>query len=317
MKKIAALLMAAALMLSFTACTSSNTETSKDDDDVKTTTASKDVETNDDETKADTEAEDTAAEEEKNEIAFTELIVVDNEKCSIKITGVEEGSAPEFTVKVIFENKTADENYTFVAENIAVNGLCCDAIELANVAPGKKAVEKIEFSSYDFDGNAIGAYTDIEMNFRVYDNENWDKDDIAYESVRIYPYGEDKAVKFVREAQDSDNVIVDNDIVSISVIGYTSDEYGYYAHLYVVNKTDKCFKISIDDASVNGFMADPYFVIDVLGGNSAFSTINWMQTTLEENDITSVEEIEFTLTVYDEENYMEDAFVDEVITLNP
>ena len=67
------------------------------------------------------------------------------------------------------------------------------------------------------------------------------------------------AVAFVREAQATDNVIIDNDYVTVIVTGYEDDEiWGYTANLFLLNKTDKTVMFSVDDASVNGFMADPF-----------------------------------------------------------
>lgn len=71
------------------------------------------------------------------------------------------------------------------------------------------------------------------------------------ETIHIYPYGEDKAVKFVREAQATDNVIIDNNYITVIVTGYEKDDiFGYTVNLFLLNKTDKNVMFSVDEASV-------------------------------------------------------------------
>lgn len=74
---------------------------------------------------------------------------------------------------------------------------------------------------------------------------------------------------------------------------------------------------SVDEASVNGFMADPFYATSVSAGKCAFSSMAWSDTTLEENSITDVETIEFKFRAYDEDNWSGDDFANETITLNP
>lgn len=100
--------------------------------------------------------------------------------------------------------------------------------------------------------------------------------------------------------------------------GYEDDEiWGYTANLFLLNKTDKTVMFSVDDASVNGFMADPFYATSVSAGKCAFSSMAWSDTTLEENGITEVEEIEVLFRAYDADDFMGEDFANEVITLNP
>lgn len=147
---------------------------------------------------------------------------------------------------------------------------------------------------------------------RVYDDNDWEAEDVASETVHIYPYGEDKAVTFVRESQDSDNVIVDNDYVTAIITGYEEDSiWGYTANLFLVNKTDKEVMFSVDEASVNGYMIDPFWANSVGAGKCAFSTIAWSDDSLEENNISEVESIEFTFSASDNEDWTADYFANE------
>ena len=113
-------------------------------------------------------------------------------------------------------------------------------------------------------------------------------------------------------------MIVDNENVTIIVSGYDEDGiWGYTMHLYLVNKTDSEVMFSVDDVSVNGFMADPFWAASVAAGKAAFSDVSCSDSTFEENDITTVEEIEMTWSVYNNEDWTQDDIYNETVVLNP
>lgn len=84
-----------------------------------------------------------------------------------------------------------------------------------------------------------------------------------------------------------------------------------------MNKTDTTIMVSTDEVSVNDFMIDPFFATSVPMGKMHFSEMSWFDTEFEDNGITEVEEIEFQLRVYDDEDWMADSFVEEAIVLKP
>lgn len=294
MKRLTALFLALVMLLSLAACGGETTNM------------------------ASLQGETTKGEEKaENEITFTEMVAIENEACTVKITGIDADNMWGYTIKALLENKSADKTYMFSVENAAINGVRCDPFFASEVAAGKKSNTDIIFTDNGLEENGITEYTDIELTFRVYDSNNWTADAVAKETIHIYPYGEDKAIKFVREAQDSDNVIIDNDYVTAIVTGYEKDDvWGYTIDLFLLNKTDKNVMFSVDEASVNGFMADPFYATSVSAGKCAFSSMVWSDAILEENSITEVETIEFKFRAYDEDNWFGDDFANETITLN-
>ncbi len=291
MKKMTAYLLGLALMISMTACSSADSDDSGESND------------------------NTPVETE--EISFEEITVVDNEQCTIKITGIEPDNMWGYTLNAYLENKSEDKTYMFSVQNASVNGLQTDPLFATTVAAGKKSNEEINFSE-DLSSYGLTDFTDIQLTFRVYDNDDWMADDVALQTVHVYPYGEDKATTFVRESQSTDHVIVDNENVTIIVTGYDEDGiWGYTMHLYLVNKTDSEVMFSVDDVSVNGFMADPFWAASVAAGKAAFSDVSWSDSTFEENDITTVEEIEMTWSVYNNEDWTQDDIYNETVVLNP
>ena len=106
----------------------------------------------------------------------------------------------------------------------------------------------------------------------------------------------------------------------MTVAGFEHDDiFGYTVKVYLVNKTDKDLMFSCNDASINGYMADPFWATTVAAGKTSNSDISWSDSTLEENgiDISSIEEIELPITVYPNDDWTADKLVDETFTINP
>lgn len=316
MKRITSILLALMLIAALTAC-SSEMPDEKSAVAPAMETAEETVLDEPTDTEEDSPAEEAETKAEP-EISFDGITVVDNDECSIMIKEIDPDNLWGYTLKALFENKSADKTYMFSVVSGSINGVLCDPYFATEIAAGKKSNDDISFSDSDLEDAEIGAYTDIELTFRVYDSDDWSADDVVYETVHIYPYGEDKATTFVRESEDTDNILLDNDSVTVIATGYEMDDiWGYTVNLYLVNKTDKTIMFSVDNASVNGYMADPFFAKSVPADTSAFASMSWYTSTLEENDITEVEEIEFELRAYDYDNWLDDDIANEIIVLNP
>ena len=249
---------------------------------------------------------------------FEKVTAIDNEECAIAITGIDPDDMWGYTLKALLENKSADKTYMFSVETAFVNGVECDPFFASEVAPGKRANKDINFDLDTLEENGVDEPTDIEIIFRVYDSDDWTADDVAYETVHVYPKGEEEAQLFQRPAQDTDTILVDNDDISVIVTGYEHDSlWGYVVELFLVNKTDKTLMFSVDDASVNGFMMDPFYAHDLMAGKCCFDEMDWSDSDLEDNGIETVEDIEFSLRVYDSDDWMADDIFNDVLTLTP
>lgn len=321
MRKTIALILALCLLLAMTitGCKSSDPSSARNTNATVSDTSAP-QESPDSESTAPSESETTApSETEATEppTAFKEITVVDNDACAIRITELDPNGRRGCTLKVNLENKSTDKTYMFSVAGASVNGVQTDPFFASEVAPGKKSVDSISFSDDVLKDNGID-FTDIEIIFRAYDSNDWSADDVAQETVHVYPYGEDKAELFERTPQSTDNVIVDNEYVTATVIGYEKDNRGNYeALLFLQNKTDTEVMFSVDEASVNGFMVDPFWATSVLPGKCAFDSISWSHRSLEESGITEIEEIEFLFRAYDNDDWAADDFTNEQITLHP
>ena len=95
--------------------------------------------------------------------------------------------------------------------------------------------------------------------------------------------------------------------------------WGYAINFYVVNKTDVEMVLNADNVSIDGYMADPFFIEYVYAGKSDFISMSWFDSTLEQNNIdeNNISNIEFTMDVYDGDDYNKAHFATETITINP
>ena len=328
---LAALITVMVMML--TACGGSNAEPAPASSDTKEEQESvqekeEDAEENQSDTgdmsNGDTAADNNSEEKESKEnpsskdITFEKMVAIDNDECSITINEIDESDVfGYFNLKASFDNKSVEKTYMFSVETAYINGVKADSFFATEVNPGKKANEDISFNRSVLEENGIADFTDIEMTFEVYNTDDYE-DHVARETVHIYPYGEENASKFTREAADTDKVLADNENVTVILTGYEKDdEWEYYsANIYLVNKTDRKLMFSVEDASINGYMADPFFATELDAGKSEFTSLSWPYTTLEENGIEDVEEIVAHFIVYESDEY-ENRYLDEEYTLKP
>ncbi len=265
---------------------------------------------------SDSDGKNTSNENGSAGVSFQEQTIVDNEYCTIRITGIDPDNFWGYTLQVYLENKSADKTYMMSVDHASINGVSSESLFAVEVAPGKKANENISFMT-EFPED-IGKYSDIILAFRVYNSDDWTEDPVTETEAHIYPYGKASATQYRRPAQTTDTVLVDKENVTILITGYRMDAiWGYTADLYIENKTDKEIMVSVDGVSVNGFMIDPFFATSLSVGTAKFTSISWSEANLTSNGITQVEEIEMKLRVYDNNDWMADDIVNETITLNP
>lgn len=113
-------------------------------------------------------------------------------------------------------------------------------------------------------------------------------------------------------------VLVDNENVCVKIVGTEDDPvWGYTLNVYLENKTDKELMFTVDEVSINRFMCDPFWAESVAAGMKSNSTIYWFESSLAENSITDVEEIHFTLRVYDANDFFAEDLVLEKFSIQP
>ena len=112
--------------------------------------------------------------------------------------------------------------------------------------------------------------------------------------------------------------LVPREDCSFTVTGTELNEHlGLQIHVLCENNSDRPLMFSWGNVSVCGFMYDPLWAVEVAPGKKANSTIGIDTYALEKIGINSVEEISFTLTVRDSEEFMDPPIVEENYSLYP
>lgn len=174
MKKLIVMMTAAALALSFAACGS------KTDSESSATSTEATVATD---STADATADTTATES-----VFEELVLVDNEDVTVKVTGINEDTVWGYALTVYLENKT-DKELMFSLNTVTVNGYMCDPYWAKTVAAGMKSNTEISWFADDLKANGIKEVEDVTFTLRIYDSNDWTAEDVLNESFIIHLHG--------------------------------------------------------------------------------------------------------------------------------
>ena len=92
----------------------------------------------------------------------------------------------------------------------------------------------------------------------------------------------------------------------IRIVGKYVDENSFWGAgvlLFIENNYGENITVQCDNMSINGFMVTPYFSCAVNNGRMALDDITIMSSDLEENDITSVDDIELVFKIFNPDTY--------------
>ncbi len=175
MKKILTVFLALALMFSVTACGKKNEEAEATLPSTTQSTAPS--------TTQSTSPTTTAAPTEP-EAEFEEIVLVETDAVTVKITGVEQDPIWGYTLKAFVENKS-DKELMFTVQNVSVNGFMCDPYWAVSVDAGKKSNSTISWLDTAFAANGIETVEEITFTLRAYDSNDWLAEDVINETFTV------------------------------------------------------------------------------------------------------------------------------------
>ena len=119
-------------------------------------------------------------------------------------------------------------------------------------------------------------------------------------------------------ASDFSQVLIDNDDLYFAIKSVRDNAaLGYEWKVYVENRTDRNLMFSFEKVSVNGVMCDPFWAEVINAGKKGNCEITWMRDSLQEKQIGDVTEVDFTLNVYNDDDYTEAALIHDPFTIFP
>ncbi|MGN0317845.1 MAG: hypothetical protein ACI4E1_07945 [Lachnospira sp.] len=202
-------------------------------------------------------------------------------------------------IKLSIENNS-EKNCTVSCKALIVNGFMLTDFFSCEVAAGKKATDTLYLSSSELEASGITTVGEIEVYFKVYNSDTWEDIFVtdcvtirtsAYDNMDTTP--DDAGAELYNEG-------------GIRIVGKKVDENSFWGKailLYIENNTDKNIDISVQDVSVNGYMVTSIMSADVYAGKKAFDDISLLSSDLEQNNITSIENVEFKFHIYNSDTY--------------
>lgn len=111
-------------------------------------------------------------------------------------------------------------------------------------------------------------------------------------------------------------VLLEQDGLKVTYNGMSEDFLGPTVNLLIENNGSQAYTVQARDVSVNGFMIDPFFSVDVGPGKKANDTMGFLSDDISANGITEITDIEFTFHVCNPDTF-DTIFDSDVITITP
>ncbi len=308
MKKYLSFVFALGLIASMTSCSVSETSRKsivsvESSDAEKATKEIKEESETESDTEKDTKSEekaDNSGNSDTEDFTIDEQVLWETEGVKITAKGVETDSLFGTSINVLAENNS-DKDVVITTDAVIVNDYMISELGYIEVTAGNKANDEIELSTSDLKAAGIDNIGKIELYLHTYDPETYD---ILNESGCITIKTSD-----YESTDDENNIsgmtLLDQD--GVKIIAQYVDENSFWGTsvlMYVENNTDKNLIIEGDDFSVNGFMVSADYYEHVYAGKKCISPLDIYSSSLEENGIESVDQIEMTIHVLtDDDNY--------------
>ncbi len=121
------------------------------------------------------------------------------------------------------------------------------------------------------------------------------------------------------EYKISNEVIVENESCAVTLVSVTAKKSGGAdLKFQLENRTeDTTLTFSMDDTAVNGWILSSLFVESVAPGKKASETLSFSSSDLEECGLTAVDRLEFSMRIYDSDDWSAEEVVEDTFTVYP
>ena len=210
-----------------------------------------------------------------------------------------------------------DRDLMYVIGNMSVNGVMCDPFWGCEVPAGETATSDVWWGEELLAERGILALRDLRMEFLIFDSEDYEADYFYNDVVTLtLPAGEE-IVEDVTFADFPEQVLAEGEGYRVTALRYDPDGwYGPAVLLCLVNETEANLIFSADDVTVDGADCDPFWAQAVWAGCRAYSEMSWDAEDLKEAGVDGFGDVAFRLSVFDADNWDEDALhVEETVSI--
>ncbi|MBQ0065278.1 MAG: hypothetical protein KBT48_05905 [Firmicutes bacterium] len=202
-------------------------------------------------------------------------------------------------LKLLIENNSGD-SIIVQARNSSVNGYMIETMMSEEVTNGKKANTDLTFSKTEMEKSGIKEIANLEFSLVIINPDSFDN--IA--ETDMIKINTSLAKGFKQKYDDSGKVLLDQDGIKIVSKGIENDSIlGPGILLYMENNTDHDIIIQTRDVSINGFMVDAMFSEDITSGKKSVSSITFLSSDLEDNDIKKIKNAELSFAIINPDNF--------------
>ncbi|MBE3093648.1 MAG: hypothetical protein IMZ52_01355, partial [Actinobacteria bacterium] len=236
----------------------------------------------------------------KDDITVEEQVLLDHEGILITLQSLNADNIFGPSLKVLVENN-GSKDVIVQTRNSVINGVMIESMFSCDVVAGKKANNEITFMSSDLKTAQIETIKDIEFSFHIADPESF-TEIYSSDTINITTSADES---FVQSYDDSGFVALDQNDFKVVVKKLDSEDsfWGADIYLYVENNSDKNAIMQVRDVSINGFMVEPMFSCDILSGKKAFDSITFLESDLKDNNIESINDLEFYFTIVESDGW--------------
>lgn len=223
------------------------------------------------------------------EVEQQEIFNQDGIKVTVK--GFDQDSSGPY-LNVLVENDS-DRNIVIQTKNSSLNGYMIDFLFSCDVAPGKKANDKILMDLRSIDLSGIGKIYDIDFDLVILD----DNFSTIAENNNIH-IDRNLSEPYTQTYDDSGTLVYDRNNIRIIWKDFGSDDTFSALLLYIENNSSDEITVQVRDTSVNGFMVNPTMSSDVLPGKKVVDAMSFYNSDLDLNGITDIKEIETRFDIF-------------------
>ncbi len=243
-----------------------------------------------------TKTADTVASSEKSGITISEQVMFEKDGLRVTATEYVTDSIWGDGIELFFENNST-QNLGVSCKALIVNDYMISDLFSTNIAAGKKDYETLFLSSSELRAAGIENVGQIELYFYVFDSDSFET---LYDCDCVTIQTSEYTNIDITPADVGQELYNEN---GIRIVGKFVDENSFWGAavlFYLENKSGKNVYISVDNLSINGFMMTPYFSTELYDGKMSISDITLMSSELEQNGISSIDDIELAFKIIDE-----------------
>lgn len=240
----------------------------------------------------------TNTEDEPEEVPpLAETVIYDENDIKITVTGMKDGwLGPELTVEIVNDS---DANIALMTGEYIVNGVTVDGTGYVEAPAGEKVEEPVWIYQEALDMADIETVATIRCpDANIIDTDSYDTlYEIPFELTTSAGADYDQAI------DDSGEVVFEAQGVTVISQIYTDDTYGRSMCLLVKNDSGNDIAMETLDTVINGTTVSAGSYDVVYADTVRFCQLDLIMAGLEEHGIDSIEQISFTLRLFDESTY--------------